>query len=81
MRIYLDDERSTPPGWTRVDWPDEAIALLQRGGVAEISLDHDLGDDQRGTGYAVVAWIEKAVVTRGFLPPAIQPHVERRTGA
>jgi len=74
MRIYLDDERATPPGWTRVYWPDEAIALLERGGVAEISLDHDLGDDQRGTGYDVVAWIEEAVVTRGFVPPAIRVH-------
>lgn len=74
MRIYLDDERPTPPGWTRVYWPDEAIALLERGGVVEISLDHDLGDDQRGTGYDVVAWIEDAVVTRGFVPPALHVH-------
>ncbi|WP_369915187.1 cyclic-phosphate processing receiver domain-containing protein [Xanthomonas sp. NCPPB 3005] len=74
MRIYLDDERPTPPGWTRVYWPDEAIALLEQGRVLEISLDHDLGDDQRGTGYDVVAWIEEAVVTRGFVPPAIRVH-------
>jgi hypothetical protein len=74
MRIYLDDERPTPPGWTRVYWPDEAIALLEQGGVVEISLDHDLGDDLRGTGYDVVAWIEEAVVMRGFVPPAIRVH-------
>ncbi len=74
MRIYLDDERPTPPGWTRVYWPDEAIALLEQGGVVEISLDHDLGDDQRGTGYDVVAWVEEAVATRGLLPPAMRVH-------
>jgi hypothetical protein len=74
MRIYLDDERATPEGWTRVYWPDEAIALLQTGNVAEISLDHDLGDDARGTGYDVIAWIEEAVVTRGFVPPVVRVH-------
>lgn len=74
MRIYLDDERATPEGWTRVYWPDEAIALLETGNVSEISLDHDLGDDERGTGYDVIAWIEEAVVTRGFVPPIVRMH-------
>lgn len=74
LRIYLDDERTTPDGWTRVYWPDEAIALLETGNVAEISLDHDLGDDARGTGYDVIAWIEEAVVTRGFVPPVVRVH-------
>jgi hypothetical protein len=58
MKVYLDDERNTPEGWTRVYWPDEAISLLEAGGVSEISLDHDLGDDERGTGYdAVYDWL------------------------
>lgn len=74
MKVYLDDERQTPAGWTRVYWPDEAIALLQTGKVEEISLDHDLGDDDRGTGYDVVKWIEEQVVTCGFVPPVIRVH-------
>lgn len=74
MRVYLDDERSTPEGWVRVYWPDQAIALLRQGGVTEISLDHDLGDDARGTGYDVIAWIEEAVVLDGFSPPCIRVH-------
>ena len=74
MRVYLDDERATPAGWVRVFWPDEAIALLEAGGVTELSLDHDLGDDARGTGYDVVLWIEEAVATRGFRPPRIAVH-------
>lgn len=74
MKVYLDDERATPPGWTRVYWPDEVIALLESGEVTEISLDHDLGDDERGTGYDVVLWIEEAVVTRGFRPPIMKVH-------
>lgn len=74
MKIYFDDERETPEGWTRVYWPDEAIAYLERGDVEIISLDHDLGDDERGTGYDVLLWIEEAVALRGFMPPAIRIH-------
>jgi hypothetical protein len=74
MKVYLDDERETPPGWARVYWPDEAIALLAKGNVEEISLDHDLGDDTRGTEYDVVRWIEQAVALHGFVPPVMRVH-------
>lgn len=74
MRVYLDDERATPDGWVRVYWPEEAIALLESGQVEEISLDHDLGDDEHGTGYDVVLWIEEAVALRGFKPPRMFVH-------
>jgi hypothetical protein len=74
MKVYLDDERNTPDGWVRVYWPDEAIKLLSTGEVVELSLDHDLGDDERGTGYDVVLWIEEAVALRGFNPPLIRVH-------
>lgn len=71
MRVYLDDERPTPEGWVRVFWPAEAIALLESGSVEELSLDHDLGDDERGTGYDVILWLEEAVAIRGFRPPRV----------
>ncbi|MCS7466421.1 hypothetical protein NZK35_07000 [Stieleria sp. ICT_E10.1] len=74
MKVYLDDERETPEGWTRVYWPDDAIELLRTGQVTEISLDHDLGDDNRGTGYDVVKWIEEQVATNHFVPPKIKVH-------
>jgi len=74
MKVYLDDLRKAPDGWVHVYWPDEAIELLKTGQVEEISLDHDLGDDSHGTGYDVVLWIEEAVATEGFSPPAIKVH-------
>ncbi|QEZ47980.1 cyclic-phosphate processing receiver domain-containing protein [Cupriavidus oxalaticus] len=74
MKVFLDDERPTPEGWCRVYWPDEAIRLLKTGAVEEISLDHDLGDDTRGTGYDVILWIEEAVALRGFKTPRIIVH-------
>ena len=58
----------------RVFWPEEAIDLLQKYKVTELSLDHDLGNDYRGTGYDVLLWIEEAVYTKGYLPPKIYVH-------
>ncbi|MEM1007702.1 MAG: cyclic-phosphate processing receiver domain-containing protein [Myxococcota bacterium] len=74
MKVYLDDERTPPAGWTLVRWPQDAIDLLMTGQVTALSLDHDLGDDDRGTGYDVILWIEEAVATQGFVPPTISVH-------
>jgi len=74
MKVYLDDERTPPDGWRLVRWPEEAIELLKEGNVDAISLDHYLGDDDHGTGYDVILWIEEAVATRGFVPPEITVH-------
>ena len=74
MRLYLDDERTAPAGWTQARWPEEVIAALQSETVTELSLDHDLGDDDRGTGYDVLLWIEEQVARYGFRPPRLAVH-------
>ena len=74
MKIYLDDERPIPDGWIGARWPEDVIRLIEAGGVTHISLDHDLGDDDHGTGNDVIIWIEEAVATRGFVPPIITVH-------
>jgi len=74
MKIFLDDVRPTPAGWTRAYWPEEVISLMQTQDVDEISLDHDLGDEAHGTGYDVILWIEEAVASRKFTPPKIFVH-------
>ena len=74
LKVYLDDCRPVPTGWVGALWPDEVIRLLEQGTVSELSLDHDLGDDARGTGYDVLVWIEEAVASRGFRPPRIVVH-------
>lgn len=74
MRVYLDDERSPPEGWVRAYWPQEVIAMIETGEVVEVSLDHDLGDDERGTGYDVILWLEEAVAIRGLIPPKVLVH-------
>lgn len=74
MKVYLDDERAAPSGWVQVRWPADAIELLKTGQVTDLSLDHDLGDDTRGTGYDVILWVEEAVATQAFVPPHIVVH-------
>lgn len=74
MKIFLDDIRPAPQGWKLVRWPQEAISLLMTGAVTNLSLDHDLGDDKRGTGYDVIIWLERAVVDYGIVPPKIKVH-------
>jgi hypothetical protein len=76
VKVWLDDTRQPypePGSWVWTRTPAEAIGLLETGEVTELSLDHDLGllDGERElTGYDVVVWMEEAVVTRGFVPPA-----------
>lgn len=74
MKIFLDDLRTTPKGWIGVKWPSEVIEYLKTNQVEELSLDHDLGDDNKGTGYDVILWIEKEVYLNNFIPPIIYIH-------
>lgn len=80
MNVYLDDERQTPEGWVRCYTPEEAIGLIQQGGVTCISLDNDLAlcNDAFGRvreGYVVANWIETQVaVDPTFVPPEVRVH-------
>lgn len=74
-KVWLDDFRPEPDGWDRTYWPDEVIALLRAGEVSVISLDHDLGNDKRGTGYDVLVWLEEQVYTNpAFKMPTVYIH-------
>ena len=81
MKIFLDDVRDAPDEtWTVARNYRDAEALVchlgldQEDGITEISLDHDLGDDGRGTGYDVILWIEAAVAQGDYIPPSILIH-------
>jgi len=79
IKIYLDDVREAPKGWLLVKNADHAIWWLKNGGVEEISLDHDLGEDKL-TGYDVAKWIEKEVYTNNFVSPIISIHSANPVG-
>ncbi len=61
LRVWLDDDlenRAAPTGWIHVTTAREAISLLDTERVVELSLDHDLGDDERfGRGTDVVDYL------------------------
>jgi hypothetical protein len=84
MRVFLDDTRKEPEGWVRCFWPHEVIALVETGRVDVVSLDHDLGDDEKGTGYDVCKWLEEKVFTEGFdgdfVPPVMEIHSANPVG-
>jgi hypothetical protein len=74
MKLYLDDERQPPVGWVLVKTAHDAIQILSEQEVNHVSLDHDLGPEENGTGYDVLLWIEEQVATAGYRPPIISIH-------
>ena len=81
VKIFLDDIRDTPSGYIRAYNYQEMINLLKsyNGHIEEISLDHDLGEEDK-TGYDVLLWIEEQQVTCGYVPPRIKIHSANPVG-
>jgi hypothetical protein len=74
MKLYMDDARDTPNGWTRTYTVDETIDVLQTRTVTHLSLDNDLGEDQK-EGYKVLDWLEETVYNDSTFPmPEVSIH-------
>lgn len=67
MKLWVDDIRPAPEGWTHAYTAPGARAYLSTGRVEEISLDHDLGQDE--TGYDILNWIERCVYDGSWYGP------------
>jgi hypothetical protein len=80
MKIWLDDVREAPSGWTWVRYAEYAIPLLDRTWrcVEHLSLDHDLTLPL--TGYDVVTWIENEVAGGRAMPFQITIHSQNPVG-
>jgi hypothetical protein len=63
MKIFLDDVRECPAGWTLYRTAEELLSDLSDVdfyyGIEEISFDHDLGEGKK-TGYDVAKFFEEA---------------------
>ncbi len=55
MKLWIDDLRPAPEGWLWAKNSKDAITVLSRGMVPEVSFDHDLGGDT--TSREVVLWL------------------------
>lgn len=74
MRIYMDDERVTPAGWSRTYTVAATIELLETRSVTHLSLDNDLGENQP-EGYKVLDWLEETVFNDETFPmPEVYVH-------
>lgn len=81
IRLWVDDLRPMPKNFDKhARTAGEAIAELSTGHVTEISLDHDLGPEDAGTGYDVAAWIEREVALSEFVPPRWGVHSSNPVG-
>lgn len=78
MKLWLDDIRPAPEGWTWAKNANQAIMLLQSAEVEAISLDHDLGDGG-GNGYEVAVFIERRA-SEGTEPPIWRIHSANPVG-
>lgn len=85
IKVWLDDDlvdRAAPEGWIHVTTAQKAIELLKTGNVVELSLDHDLGDDELyGRGVDVVDFLcEKAFNKDPVWPKEISLHTANPYG-
>ena len=78
LKVYLDDLRKPPAGFILVKDSHSAIEFITANWdmIEEISLDHDLGDEEKvGSGYQVVCEMEDFVFnTRPSHLPYIHVH-------
>jgi hypothetical protein len=58
MKVYLDDKRDAPDGWTLVRSVNEAKIKLKSGNVESLSLDYRLGDSHL-SGISLIHWMRK----------------------
>lgn len=76
MRWFRGRDPSELDDWVWARTAPEAIQILAAGGVVEVSLDHDLGEESEvGTGYDVLVWIEEQVASDdAYQPPILGIH-------
>jgi hypothetical protein len=74
MKLWVDDERPAPSGWTHAHNYREATGYLYTGKVDTISLDHDLGEDKSGYDIA------KFLVEQRIWPRIIYIHTMNPVG-
>jgi len=75
IHVYMDDFRRCPKGFTLVRSVDECIELLRLTEVDILSLDHDMGvDEKTGTEVAV------AIAQEGLYPREIYLHTSSSCG-
>lgn len=81
-KLWLDDSRIPPDiGWHWVRTAKEAIAMLDSCEVDVISLDYDLGEEERcGTGLDVARHLTAMVKIGRRMPMVVMLHTQNPVG-
>lgn len=81
-KLWLDDFRVPPDdSWTWVHTAKQAIAILDSCDVDAISLDHDLGEEERcGTGLDVARHLTAMVKIGRKMPTVVMLHTQNPVG-
>jgi len=79
VKLYVDDVRPCPAGWTVARTPEEAQALLAQGGVDEVSLDYYIGVGDGGNFLSVAYYL--AQMPLDTRPQRVSLHTSSEFGA
>lgn len=81
LNLWVDDLRPMPQGYDlHAKTASEAIEYLERGDIGLVSLDHDLGPEEAGTGYDVAKWMEEEAYFGRLAPLCIAVHSANPVG-
>lgn len=77
MKLWIDDVRPAPKGWTWAKTLQEASHLYFTNEIEEISFDHDLGGDETTR---PLADLIECYATQGYKPPKWHVHSANPVG-
>lgn len=79
MKLFVDDVRPPPAGWTLARTVKEAIGILEAGRVTDVSLDYFIGEGEGGTFLPVAHYI--ADMPKARRPKRARLHTASSAGA
>ena len=82
VRLYLDDLRDIPKGTIGARTYEEAVEIFinNNGKLLELSLDHDLGEDEEGVELKNGFDLVKKMIQEGWYASEIYIHTDNPVG-
>jgi hypothetical protein len=79
VKLFIDDVRECPAGWTLARTHDAALEALASRTVSHVSFDHDLGEERDG--HDIATWLEETIYyDESFPVPVMSVHSDNGPG-